>query len=102
MFISAIKELFTRKQGSQTPAEYDEQIGSNLDVFCDFVKLPSDTPLFSMFPVLREHMVDIFDEYNFDCVDLTLQSTEVEESVASKCDEVVMGCLVTTNSNQSR
>jgi len=28
VFISTIKELFTRKQGSQTPAEYDDQIGS--------------------------------------------------------------------------
>ena len=102
VFISAIKELFTRKQGSQTPAEYDEQIGSNLDVFRDFVKLPSGAPLFSMFPVLMEHVVETFDEYDFDYADLTSQSTAVQDSVASKCDEVVMGCLVTNNSNQTR
>ena len=56
-FITVLKELITRKQGSQTPAEYDEQVGSNLKVFCDFVKLPPGTPLFSMFPVLQEHVI---------------------------------------------
>ena len=101
-FIAAIKELFTRKQGLQTPAEYDEQVGSNLDVLCDFVKLPPGTALFSMFPIIQEHVVNTFDEYTFDHADLTTQPKEIQKSVALKCDEVVMGCLITNNSNQSR
>ena len=65
-FITILKELITRKQRSQTPAEYDEQTGSNLEVFCDFVQLLSGTPFFSMFPVLQKHVINTFDEYIFD------------------------------------
>jgi len=46
-------------------------------------------------------MVKTFDEYDFDYADLTSQSTAVQDSVASKCDVIVMGCLVTNNSNQA-
>ena len=85
-FITAIKELFARKQGWQTPAEYDEQVGSNLDVFCDFFKLTTGTVLFSIFPIIQEHVVDKFDEYTFDHADLVTQPKEVQKSVALKCD----------------
>ena len=46
--------------------------------------------------------MNTFDEYTFDHADLATQPKEVQKSVALKCDEVVMGCLITNNSNQSR
>ena len=77
-FLTILKELITRKQGSQTPAEYDEQAGSNLEVFCGFVKLPSGTPLFPIFPILQEHVIDTFDEYTFYHAKLAAQPMEVQ------------------------
>ena len=101
IFLIILKEPITREQGSQTPVEYNEQAGSNLEVFCDFAKLPSGTPFFSMFPILQEHVIDTFDEYTFHHTDLAAQPVAVQEYVTLKCDEVVMKCLVTSNSNQS-
>ena len=103
IFLTFLEELITREQGSQTPVEYDEQAGLNLEFFCDSAKLPSSTPLFSIFPILQEYVIDdTFDEYSFDRTDLAAQPVAVQECAALKCDEVVMGCFVTNNSNQSK
>ena len=101
--ILSLKEQMTRKQGNNNPADFSKQTVSNNAVFAQVAELVPGTTFWGLHPGLQKFVISKFtDEFTFKHEDLASQPATTKALLYQKCDDVIMGCLMTVISNQSR
>ena len=94
----AVQAVLNQKQGKQSPSEFSDQTGSNALVLEELIGVN----IWGQMPFLQKHVIDKCDDLSFEFDKLTTQSKVTQELVALRCQDVMLGCTMTVNSNKSK
>ena len=100
--ISALRELVSNHQGTNSPSEFAEVTKTVLNTFKTLVKLPSGQTFSGLLPGMREHAICASDKFNFDVKDYESPIVEVKQLVHQECEDIMIGCIMTVLSNPAR
>ena len=101
-FINGLMDLVSNRQGSDSPSEFAERTKTLVHTFNVFMKLKPGSTFAGIFPGMREHAINSSDEFNFDAKDYESQAVAVKHKVQQVCEDIMIGCMMTVFSNESK
>ena len=101
--INSITELVNRKQENNPPVQFSNIVGANMEVVKDMAEIPPGETFFGHIPRIQRFVMEKYPlEFQFKLKDLHLEDETMVQLLHNRCEEVVLGCLITIRSNPSR
>ena len=95
---NCLSTLINTKQGKHNPSDFGETTTSNGQVLKDVV----GATVFGHMPTLQEFIINRCSDLNFAPSELEAQSRATKELVYARCDDCMIGCIMTLRSNKEK